>query len=72
MPIREATYYEVECDHEGCGINLFDLTGEHTAWKQRDTTVDCWTDADGVVLDDGRTLCEKHRPIEDEDEDDDE
>jgi len=71
MPIREVTYYEAECDHEGCDIDLFALTGEHSAWAHRDTTIDCWTDAYGVILDDGTTYCEKHRPIEDDDDDDD-
>lgn len=62
MPVRSATYWEVTCDHDGCGVGLFDITCEWTAMAHKESAAEIWTDAEGVVLPDGRALCRDHRP----------
>lgn len=59
MPIKAVTYYEAWCE-AGEQLEL----GEFTAYADKDSTSECVTDGDGVVLADGRVYCHMHKPAE--------
>lgn len=62
MSVREVAYYEVACDHEGCGVTTGDK-GDYSAWSDRDGAVEDWEGSEGWVSKDGaRAFCEEHRP----------
>ena len=54
--------YEVRCDERFCTTATIDITGgDYSGWADPEQARSNWTDYDGIVLDDGRAFCEKHR-----------
>jgi hypothetical protein len=62
MTVRSVTYYEVRCDADGCDASTETVDGGVSAWRDKGNAVDQWVDFGGVLLLDGRTFCEGHKP----------
>lgn len=62
MGLKEATYFSVECDAEGCGTNTSEL-GDYSAWHDHGEALNEWTCAGGSYdAETGETLCSLHVP----------
>lgn len=59
MSVKPVTYYDVACDEPDCKVDT-GYDGEYTAWSDEAGALEDWTNQDGIILDDGRTFCEKH------------
>lgn len=59
MALKEVTYFTVECDAADCGQDLSDFS-DYSAWGDGGVACDEWSNADGLILDDGTALCSTH------------
>lgn len=70
MSVVQQMGYALHCDFPGCDTQTRDL-GDYSFWGDLEAAREEWTDAEGVLTDDGGAYCYTHTVWEHDDDDDD-
>jgi hypothetical protein len=63
MALKEVTYYQIECDYEGCGeATDTQMTSDYSAFSDHGSAHDEWIACGHYAGEDGSHYCAEHSP----------